>query len=129
MNRHSYHARLQADLKRERRAIAARSPEDFANVYLKSICDLSFSRMHRELFAALREIVDKRRARLAIAAPRGHAKSTIVSLAFVLWCVLYEKEKLVYPNLRAWSGMKRFATRRQLYAVPRFIPIALSNFV
>ncbi len=95
MNRHSYHARLQAELKRERQAIAARSPEDFANVYLGSICHLGFSRMHRELFAALREIVDKRGARLAIAAPRGHAKSTIVSLAFVLWCVLYEKEKLV----------------------------------
>ncbi|MFQ5770923.1 MAG: hypothetical protein ACE5HX_10340, partial [bacterium] len=32
---------------------------------------------------------------MAIAAPRGHAKSTIVSLVYVLWCVLYLKEKLI----------------------------------
>jgi predicted phage terminase large subunit-like protein len=67
----------------------------FARIYLSSHCPLPFSRMHKEVFAALADLVDKRAGRLAIAAPRGHAKSTIVSLAFVLWCVLYEKEKLV----------------------------------
>jgi predicted phage terminase large subunit-like protein len=52
--------------------------------------------MHKEVFAELAKLVDKRQGRLASAAPRGHAKSTIVSLAFVLWCVLYGKEKLVF---------------------------------
>ncbi|MCP4591830.1 MAG: phage terminase large subunit, partial [bacterium] len=41
------------------------------------------------------DLMSKRAGRLAVAAPRGHAKSTIVSLAYVLWCVLYEHEKLV----------------------------------
>ena len=53
--------------------------------------------MHKEVFDALAGLVEKRAGRLAIAAPRDHAKSTIVSLAFVLWCVLYEKERFVVP--------------------------------
>jgi predicted phage terminase large subunit-like protein len=32
---------------------------------------------------------------VAIAAPRGHAKSTIVCLVYVLWCILYLKERLI----------------------------------
>ncbi len=71
------------------------SPERFAQIYLPSHCPLPFSRMHREVFAALAGLVERRAGRLAIAAPRGHAKSAIVSLAYVLWCVLYDKEKLV----------------------------------
>lgn len=95
MKRHSYHAHAQAEVRRVRRDLASRSPEEFARAYLESICNLPFSRMHLELFTALGGTIKKRGARLAIAAPRGHAKSTIVSLAFVLWCILYEKEKLV----------------------------------
>lgn len=33
--------------------------------------------------------------RLAIAAPRGHAKSTIFSLIYPLWCILFEKRKFI----------------------------------
>ncbi len=95
MKRQAYFASAQADLRRQRRALGAQSPEIFAGIYLSSICHLGFSRMHRELFEALSQTIHKRGARLAVAAPRGHAKSTIVSLAFVLWCLLYEKEKLV----------------------------------
>ncbi|TKJ32146.1 MAG: hypothetical protein CEE38_23635 [Planctomycetes bacterium B3_Pla] len=51
--------------------------------------------MHEEMFGLLLEMTDKRKARLAIAAPRGHAKSTIVSLVYALWCVLYLKERLI----------------------------------
>ena len=68
--------------------MAARSPLIFAEIYLKNNCHAEFSRMHTELFELLQEMTHKRKARVAIAAPRGHAKSTIVSLAYVLWCVL-----------------------------------------
>ena len=34
--------------------------------------------------------------RLAFAAPRGHAKSTIVTLFYVMWSICYEKEKFVF---------------------------------
>ncbi len=95
MTASSYHAAVEAELRSHRRSMAGQSPEMFAQIYLAQHCRLPFSRMHRELFDVLAETVDKRSGRLAIAAPRGHAKSTIVSLAFILWCVLYEKEKLV----------------------------------
>ena len=95
MKTSEYLAVVHADLRRQRRALGSESPEMFARTYLPSHCPLPFSRMHRELFAALADLVNKRVGRLAVAAPRGHAKSTIVSLAYVLWCVLSEHEKLV----------------------------------
>ncbi len=95
MSAHNASERLQATLSQSRRALGARSPTDFARIYLRSHCSLPLSRMHRELFQALADLVNSRGGRLAVAAPRGHAKSTIVSLAFILWCVLYEKEKFV----------------------------------
>ena len=88
-------AAVHADLRRQRRDLGRQSPQMFARIYLSSHCPLPFSRMHREVFAAVADLVDRRAGRLAIAAPRGHAKSTIVSLAYVLWCVLYEREMLV----------------------------------
>ncbi len=36
-----------------------------------------------------------RGARLAVAAPRGHAKSTIVSCAYLLWCLCYGLERYI----------------------------------
>jgi hypothetical protein len=95
MSASKYLAAAQADLRRQRRLLGGESPQMFTRIYLSSHCPLPFSRMHREVFAALAELVGQRAGRLAIAAPRGHAKSTIVSLAYVLWCVLYEKEKFV----------------------------------
>ena len=91
----SYFAKIQSELSSQRQAMAAGSPKSFAQVYLQSICNCPFSRMHLELFDTLAAMVGTRSARLAVAAPRGHAKSTIVSLAFVLWCALFEKEKLI----------------------------------
>lgn len=87
--------------------MAAQSPLVFAEIYLANNCHAEFSRMHTDVFALLQEITDKRKARLAIAAPRGHAKSTIVSLAYVLWCVLHEKERLI---LIASNSIEQAAT-------------------
>lgn len=86
---------LSASLRRQRRKLGARSPQAFAEVYLKNNCSVPFSKMHLELFQKLLDITSSRKAKLAIAAPRGHAKSTIVSLVYVLWCVLYLKERLI----------------------------------
>ena len=86
---------LQANLSQQRREIGATSPYAFAEVYMKNNCNAPYSRMHLEMFQQLLDITESRKARIAIAAPRGHAKSTIVSLVYVLWCVLYQKEKLI----------------------------------
>ena len=69
-----------------RRKIGSRSIQRFAKIYLGNICDKPFSIMHRRIFMLLNKATKKRRARIAVAAPRGHAKSTIVSLVYVLWC-------------------------------------------
>ncbi|MCK4783254.1 MAG: hypothetical protein KAV87_05850, partial [Desulfobacteraceae bacterium] len=79
----------------QRRQLGAISPKIFSQIYLGKHCRVDFSRMHEEMFELLLGMTTKRRARLAVAAPRDHAKSTIASLAYPLWCVLYEKEKYI----------------------------------
>lgn len=91
----SYRAAMTRKLSQNRRQIGAVSPRRFAEIYLESHCSEPFSEMHEVLFNDLQRLIEKRGARLAVAAPRGHAKSTIVSLAFILWCLLYGKEKLI----------------------------------
>lgn len=86
---------LSTELSRHRRSLGSYSPHTFAEIYMKSNCNKPFSRMHEGMFGLLSGMTKNRKAKLAIAAPRGHAKSTIVSLVYVLWCVLYLKERLV----------------------------------
>ena len=78
-----------------RRSIAERSLLAFGYMYLPKYFQLAPSRMHLELGAALERATQQRGARLAIAAPRGHAKSTLVSLAYVLWSICYRRERYV----------------------------------
>jgi len=86
---------LSDHLRQQRRQLGALSPQAFAEVYMKNNCSSPYSPMHLEIFDKLLGITKHRKARLAIAAPRGHAKSTIVSLVYVLWCILYLKERLI----------------------------------
>lgn len=74
---------------------AAKHLEVFARYYLKHHFPLPPSAMHKDLFAWLTGMTTQRGVRLAVAAPRGHAKSTIASLAFPLWCVCFGYEKLI----------------------------------
>lgn len=82
-------------IKATRRRLGAQSAESFARVYLSQHFALPGSSMHRELFGCLHRASTDRAARLVIAAPRGHAKSTVVSLAYILWSVLYGHERFV----------------------------------
>ncbi len=96
MNRtNSYLALISAEVIQARRNTGAQSAQQFAGAYLSSHFYLPFSRMHEEIFSLLKKITEKRNVRVAIAAPRGHAKSTMISLAYPLWCVLYGKETFV----------------------------------
>lgn len=90
-----YRMSLARQISQKRRSLAATSPRKFAQIYLAENCSKPFSQMHEDLFTDLQDLITKRGGRLAVAAPRGHAKSTIVSMAFVLWCLFYEKEKLI----------------------------------
>ena len=78
-----------------RRKAGERSILTFALTYLPAHFKLAPSSMHTELFAELQKATARRGARLAIAAPRGHAKSTIVSLTYVLWSICYYMESFI----------------------------------
>lgn len=91
----SYAAAAQAEVRRVRRELGAKTPEVFASIYLAAHFQQKISTFHWNFFGELEDIVSKRGSRLAVAAPRGHAKSTVLSLAYALWCLLYGHEKLV----------------------------------
>ena len=50
---------------------------------------------HNDICGILIDMSDKRRRNLAAAAPRGHAKSTIVSFFYVVWSICYSKENYI----------------------------------
>lgn len=80
------------------------------------------SQLHEYLFKRLPEIVASDKSETdAIAAPRGEAKSTLVSQLFVLWCVVTEKKRYpvivmdsidqAYPMLEAIKAELEFNPR------------------
>src|SRR5688572_12777645 len=83
------------EVSRVRRQLAASSPQKFAQCYLGHHFKHPPSPMHLEIFGLLQNMIVKRSQRIAIAAPRGHAKSTIVSESFVLWCICYKLEHYI----------------------------------
>ena len=91
----SMHDAARQRLSTLRRAAGATSLMVFSKTYLPAHFRLPPSQMHRELAAMLEEATEQRGARLAVAAPRNHAKSTIVSLAYILWCICYRKESFI----------------------------------
>jgi predicted phage terminase large subunit-like protein len=90
-----YRPAIVAELSQHRRTLAEESPQTFAKTYLSHHLTKPMSRMHEELFELLKQASVQRPKRIATAAPRGHAKTTVVSLAYVLWCALYRKEMLI----------------------------------
>ena len=114
---------ISAEIIQARRNTGAQSPQQFAEAYLQSHCNLPFSRMHEEIFSLLKEITERRNARVAIAAPRGHAKSTIIALAYPLWCVLYGKESfvLIVSNTSDQAVLRLNDIKKQLETNPLFL--------
>lgn len=83
------------------------------------------SELHRYLFARLPEIVASPKSETdAIAAPRGEAKSTLVSQLFVLWCLVTGRKRYpvivmdsidqAYPMLEAIKAELEFNPRLQM---------------
>jgi hypothetical protein len=66
----------------------------FARHFFPKHCRAPFSRMHRELFE-LWSSANTRGTHTAIAAPRGHAKTTIMLIIQALHAICYGYEKLI----------------------------------
>lgn len=84
-----------AEASATRRARAEEDFEFFARTYFPHYVKSGPSILHSYLFDRLPVIARSKGTRDAIAAPRGEAKSTMVSQIFVLWCVMYAKRH--YP--------------------------------
>ena len=67
----------------------------FAKTYLPHYFTEPESVFHRELASMLEEAIHSRGKKIAVAAPRGYAKSTLCSLAAVLWGLAYGHEAFV----------------------------------
>jgi predicted phage terminase large subunit-like protein len=86
---------LQAGISHARRSLAALSPQLFAMIYMRAYLSRPPSRMHKQVLELLCQASGNRGCRIAIAAPRGHAKTTLVSLAYVLWSAIYRREMFI----------------------------------
>lgn len=67
----------------------------FARFYFPEYCRLPFSRMHRELFELLEGGATDRGRRICIAAPRGHAKTTISLTIQIVHALCYGYEPYI----------------------------------
>ena len=89
------YSHLRAKVTREARLRAKRSLKAFAKLYLAHHLQKPDSRMHEELYEILESLPDRPGARLAVAAPRGNAKSTLISLVFVLWSICHRHHRFI----------------------------------
>ncbi len=78
-----------------RRAAGRKSILAFAHIYFSRYMKSAPCSFHEEICKALIDLSEKRGHNLAIAAPRGHAKSTIVSLFYAVWSICYAKENCI----------------------------------
>lgn len=90
-----YSRQVQSRLSAARRRFGGESTFHFAQVYLPTHLSEKPASVHGALCYHLDQALTRRGSRLAIAIPRGHAKSTLVSLAHVLYCLLYEHEQFI----------------------------------
>lgn len=67
----------------------------FAQTYFPEHVPHKSCAFHEDISEILADMSEKRDGRLALAAPRGHAKSTVVSFLYVLWSICYCKEHFI----------------------------------
>jgi hypothetical protein len=84
-----------AEISNLRRDTAKESLQAFAEIYLKGLVPTPYSVMHEEIFKLLDEASVKRSVKLAIAAPHGYCTSSLISVAYVLWSLCYEREPFI----------------------------------
>lgn len=105
-----------------RRERASADYEYFCRTYFPHYVAKPNSALHDYLYARLPEIVaSPHSAADAIAAPRGEAKSTLVSQLFVLWCALTGKKHYLMIGMDAFdqAAIMLEAIKAELEANPR----------
>jgi predicted phage terminase large subunit-like protein len=78
-----------------RKKPSGKSLYTFAKMYLPHYFKVKPSAAHKEIYELLEKIMKDRNKRVAIAAPRGFAKSTLISLFYIIYAICYQKEKFI----------------------------------
>lgn len=107
---------------RKRRDRAWNDFRFFRSTYFPHYCRYADSVLHTWLDETLPALVTNPAGqRLAVAAPRGEAKSTMVSLIFVLWCILTGRKRFVILVADAFEQAATLleAVKAELEANPR----------
>ena len=94
----------------------------FCKTYFPHYISRHDSVLHTWLYNRLPSLVaDKRGIKLAVAAPRGEAKSTLVTQLFVLWCVLTERKHFIPIIMNGYeqAAIMLEAIKAELEANPR----------
>jgi predicted phage terminase large subunit-like protein len=105
-----------------RRTEAERDFGVFCQTYFPHYVKHAPSLLHQYLFTRLRQIVEAPGSQAdAIAAPRGEAKSTLVSLLFVLWCDLTARKHYIVLIMDAFeqAAVQLEAIKAEYEANPR----------
>ncbi|MBF0283599.1 MAG: phage terminase large subunit [Magnetococcales bacterium] len=96
----------------------------FAKTYFPHYVSSSESVLHSWLYERLPRLVDHRQgSRLALAAPRGEAKSTLISRIFTLWCVITGKRKyaVIVADSYGQAAVMLETIKAELEANPRLL--------
>ena len=105
-----------------RRARVRDDYQFFAETYFPHYLTKKPSRMHKMLFAELPGFADDPRGlRMALAAPRGEAKSTLVSLILLLWCDITGRKHFIPLIMDSYelAAVAVEAVKAELEANPR----------
>ncbi len=107
---------------RKRTERARRDFQFFSETYLPHYFAFGPSRLHQWLYERLPQAIDAPKGtRIAVAAPRGEGKSTIVSLALVLWATLTRRKRyvLLISDVYPQAATLLAAVKAELEANPR----------
>lgn len=83
------------DIASLRRKQAEKKLFAFAKYYMPHYLKLAPSKAHHEIYNLLEEIAAQRGKRVAIAAPRGFGKSTLITLFYVIYAICYCRERFI----------------------------------
>ena len=78
-----------------RRKAGQESLHAFAKLYLSEHVHIAPSNAHLEIYKVLYDMVTNRGKKVAIAAPRDFGKSTMITLAYIIYLICYAREHFI----------------------------------
>ncbi len=87
--------KIEKDVSLTRRKIAESSLYAFTKFYLAKHISIMPSEAHLEIYDMLYAITNDRGKKVAIAAPRDFGKSTMITLAYIIYLICYAKEQFI----------------------------------